>query len=464
MKTQSSLLRKIPSVDEVLKEPTIISLLSTYSRDLVVQMVRSALSEIRLKIKSQKKDIDISLASIVKNVSEQLNIISRPSLKPIINATGTVLHTNFGRALLCKETVQALQLAATNPVNLEYDLVAGDRGDRDSHIESLLCQLTGAEAATVVNNNAAAVLLSLNSLAEGKEVIVSRGELIEIGGSFRLPEIMKKSGCILVEVGTTNRTHPQDYINAVTKNTALLLKVHTSNYRVVGFTTDVSLSELITIGRKQLIPTMVDLGSGALVDLSKYGLPKETMVQEIVKSGADIVTFSGDKLLGGPQAGVFVGKKKYIDKIKKNPLKRALRVDKLTLASLEATLKLYLNEETLAQTLPTLYWLTRPLAEIEKVAYESAEKLQKALGDKVTIKITDGNSEVGSGALPEEKIPTKLITLVPKDRNVQNLATLFRKSNPPIIGRIHAGKFILDMRCIVNSNLLCLTINNSSKV
>lgn len=360
--------------------------------------------------------------------------------------------------------MQALQLAATNPVNLEYDLVAGDRGDRDSHIESLLCQLTGAEAATVVNNNAAAVLLSLNSLAEGKEVIVSRGELIEIGGSFRLPEIMKKSGCILVEVGTTNRTHPQDYINAVTKNTALLLKVHTSNYRVVGFTTDVSLSELITIGRKQLIPTMVDLGSGALVDLSKYGLPKETMVQEIVKSGADIVTFSGDKLLGGPQAGVFVGKKKYIDKIKKNPLKRALRVDKLTLASLEATLKLYLNEETLAQTLPTLYWLTRPLAEIEKVAYESAEKLQKALGDKVTIKITDGNSEVGSGALPEEKIPTKLITLVPKDRNVQNLATLFRKSNPPIIGRIHAGKFILDMRCIVNSNLLCLTINNSSKV
>jgi L-seryl-tRNA(Ser) seleniumtransferase len=452
MKALNQSLRKLPSVDEVLKEPAIITLLSTYSRGLVVQTVRSLLSEIRLKIKNQKKDIDISLVSIVKNVSEQLNVISQPSLIPFINATGTVLHTNFGRALLCKEAVQALQLAATNPVNLEYDIDNGDRGDRDSHIESLFCQLTKAEAATVVNNNAAAVLLGLNSLAEGKEVIVSRGELIEIGGSFRLPEIMKKSGCILVEVGTTNRTHPQDYKSAITKNTALLLKAHTSNYRVVGFTTEVSQSDLMTISKKHRIPVMVDLGSGALVDLSKYGLPKESTVQEYVKSDADIITFSGDKLLGGPQSGLIVGKKKYIDKIKKNPLKRALRVDKLTLAALESTLKLYLNEKTLAQTLPTLYWLTRPLADIEKVANEAAQKLQKAFGDKVTVKVTDGNSEVGSGALPEEKIPTKLITLVPKDRSVQELAALFRKSNPPIIGRIHAGKFILDMRCVSDPN------------
>jgi L-seryl-tRNA(Ser) seleniumtransferase len=452
---KSNILRALPSVDELLNHSAIVSELEFYSRSLVVQIIRLVLSDLRMQIKNKPKEkIDISVEAIVEKVTDQLKRISQPSLKPMVNATGTVLHTNFGRALLCKDAVKALQLAATNPVNLEYDLDSGDRGDRDSHIESLLCQLTGAEAATVVNNNAAAVLLGLNSLAEGKEVIVSRGELIEIGGTFRLPEIMQKSGCILVEVGTTNRTHPQDYKDAITKNTALLLKAHTSNYRIVGFTAEVNQVEFSAIGTKFKIPVMVDLGSGALVDLSKYGLPKEPLVQEMVKSGADIVTFSGDKLLGGPQAGIIVGKKKWIDKIKKNPLKRALRVDKLTIATLEATLKLYLNEEKLAQTLPTLYWLTRPLADIEKVANEAAEKLKVALGDKVTIKVTDGYSEVGSGALPEEKIPTKLITLIPKQDSVQDLATLLRKNNPPIIGRIHSGKFILDLRCISDANLI----------
>jgi L-seryl-tRNA(Ser) seleniumtransferase len=459
MKKQNSLFRKLPSVDAILNSLEISSKVKVYSRSILVQSIRSVLSEIRQAIQNKENNIDISVETIGKIVSEQLNQLSQSSLKSMVNATGTVLHTNFGRALLCKDAVQALQLAATNPVNLEYDLNAGDRGDRDSHIESLLCQLTGSEAATVVNNNAAAVLLGLNSLAEGKEVIVSRGELIEIGGSFRLPEIMKKSGCILVEVGTTNRTHPQDYKNAITKNTALLLKAHTSNYRVVGFTAEVTQVEFSSIGAKFKIPVMVDLGSGALVDLSQYGLPKESTVQEFVKTGIDIITFSGDKLLGGPQSGLIVGKKKYIDKIKKNPLKRALRVDKLTIAVLEATLKLYLNEETLAQTLPTLYWITRPLSEIEKVANEAREKLLKVFGDKVVIKVTDGYSEIGSGALPEEKIPTKLVTLVPKDRSVQNLAALFRDNNPPIIGRIHAGKFILDMRCTLDSYLVVPSIN-----
>lgn len=452
MKKQDGIFRKLPSVDEILKERKVVVLSNSFSRGIIVQSIRSVLAELRNRIKNKPKEkIDVSVEAIVTKVTDQLNRISQASLKLVINATGTVLHTNFGRALLCSDAINALQKVATNPVNLEYNIEAESRGDRDSHIESLLCQLTGAEAATVVNNNAAAVLLGLNTLAEGKEVIVSRGELIEIGGTFRLPEIMQKSGSILVEVGTTNRTHPQDYKDAITKNTALILKAHTSNYRVVGFTSEVSLSELVAIGVKYRTLIMVDLGSGALVDLSKYGLPKEPLVQEMLKTGADIVTFSGDKLLGGPQAGLIVGKKKYIVRIKKNPLKRALRVDKLTIAALEATLKLYLNEETLSQTLPTLYWLTRPIAEIEKVAIEAAEKLQKVFGDKVTIKVTDGYSEVGSGALPEEKIPTKLITLIPKQGSVQDLSMQFRQNNPPIIGCIHAGKFILDIRCVLES-------------
>ncbi|MCX7919206.1 MAG: L-seryl-tRNA(Sec) selenium transferase [bacterium] len=449
-----NLLRKLPAVDTIFKSVQIMPEVEQFSRLIVVQTIRTVLADIRTRIKNKEKGIDISVEAIGKEVIEQVRKLSQPSLKPLINATGTVLHTNFGRAILCKEAIHALHQAASTPVNLEYDIETADRGDRDNHIESLLCKLTGAQSATVVNNNAAAVLLSLNTLAQGKEVIVSRGELIEIGGTFRLPEIMQKSGCILVEVGTTNRTHLEDYKNAITKNTVLLLKAHTSNYRIVGFTAEVNQVELCAIGTKFKIPVMVDLGSGALVDLSKYGLPKEITVQEIVNSGADIVTFSGDKLLGGPQAGLIVGKKKYIDRIKKNPLKRALRVDKLTIAALEATLKLYLNEEKLAQTLPTLYWLTRPLPEIEKVANEAAEQLKFIFGNKVTIKVTDGYSEVGSGALPEEKIPTKLITLVPIKVSVQELASVFRKNNPPIIGRIHAKKFILDPRCIPSANLI----------
>ena len=360
-------LRAIPSVDRVLATDLARSALARFERGYVTASVRAVLDEIRQRLSRGAPCAPPSPEEVMRAAVARLEAQQPLSMCPVVNATGVVLHTNLGRALLAEQAVEAIIQAAARPVNLEFDLARGERGERDAHVVEDLRALTGAEAATVVNNNAAAVLLALNTLAEGREVIVSRGELIEIGGSFRIPDVMAKSGAQLREVGTTNRTHLQDYAAAINQQSALLLKVHTSNYRIVGFTSAVSLPELVQLGRERGLPVMEDLGSGALVDLSVYGLPREPVVAERVRSGADVVSFSGDKLLGGPQAGIIVGRRELIDRIKRNPLKRALRCDKLTLAALAATLRLYRTAPDLAHTLPTLRWLTRPVAEMETV-------------------------------------------------------------------------------------------------
>jgi L-seryl-tRNA(Ser) seleniumtransferase len=335
---------------------------------------------------------------------------------------------------------------------LEYDLAAGKRGKREETLEQLLVQLTGAEAATVVNNNAAAVLLGLNSLAQGKEVIVSRGELIEIGGAFRIPEIMAKSGAILREVGATNRTHPADYENAINENTALLLKVHTSNYKVVGFTAEVTLEQLVAIGKKHNLPVMEDLGSGALIDLSKYGLPKEPIVGERIQAGADIVTFSGDKILGGPQAGLIVGKKELIGRMSKNHLQRALRCGKLTLAALEATLRRYRQSPNIVEEIPTLRAFTRPVNEIRAMGEQLLPKLETTLGKDFHLSLQDSTSQIGSGAMPTEELPTVVITIENSKLSANAIAKRFRQADPPIIGRIKDDRFLLDLRTIFDAN------------
>ena len=360
------LLRELPSVDHLLKHSKSAALLARYHRDYVTQKCRQALDELRQAIQqgSSVSSEELQDESVLARMHQLIASDGEPKLIRVVNATGTILHTNLGRALLPQAAMEALLRVGSNPVNLEYDLSEGRRGKREEAVEQALVELTGAEAATAVNNNAAAVLLGLNTLANGKEVIVSRGELIEIGGSFRIPEIMAKSGAILKEVGSTNRTHPQDYEKAIGKKTALLLKVHTSNYKIVGFSSEVGLHELVALGKKRRIPVMEDLGSGALVDLDRYGLPKEPVVAERVTLGADIVTFSGDKILGGPQAGLVVGKKVWLSQMSRNPLHRALRCGKLTLAALEATLRLYQQSANIAEEIPTLKAFTRPLKEI----------------------------------------------------------------------------------------------------
>ncbi|HSQ12029.1 MAG TPA: L-seryl-tRNA(Sec) selenium transferase, partial [Candidatus Deferrimicrobium sp.] len=346
-------LREIPSIDHLLKHCRCEALLARYNREYVTEQCRAVIEQRRAEIRQGKGlSQDLSEEAILKRLEMQILLDSQPGHIRVVNATGTILHTNLGRALLSEAAIEAMTAVARHPVNLEYDLTAGKRGKREETLETLLIELTGAEAATVVNNNAAAVLLGLNTLAEGKEVIVSRGELIEIGGSFRIPEIMAKSGAILKEVGSTNRTHPADYENAVNERTALLLKVHTSNYKVVGFTAEVTLDQMVAIGRKHNLPVMEDLGSGALIDLSQYGLAKEPLVGERIAAGADVVTFSGDKVLGGPQAGLMVGKKELIGKMNKNHLQRALRCGKLTLAALEATLRRYRQSPNIVEEIP----------------------------------------------------------------------------------------------------------------
>jgi len=369
----------------------------------------------------------------------------------VVNATGTVLHTNLGRALLPQAALEALFRAAASPVNLEYDLDRGERGRREAVVEELLIHLTGAEAATVVNNNAAAVLLALNTLARDKEVIVSRGELIEIGGAFRIPEIMARSGTVLKEVGTTNRTHPADYEQAITERTGLLLKVHTSNYKIVGFVADVALPDLVAIGRTHHIPVMEDLGSGALIDLSLYGLPKEPVVAERVALGADIVTFSGDKILGGPQAGLIVGTADCVQRIASNPLHRALRCGKLTIAALEATLSLYRESANIVADIPTLKAFTRPLAEMEAMAQPLLPALEMALGSAFRLSLTDATSQIGSGALPTEEMPTKAIVIEHDTMGPHRIAETFRRARPPILGRVKDDRFLLDLRTIFDA-------------
>ena len=366
----------------------------------------------------------------------------------MVNASGTILHTNLGRALLSEAAAAAVERAARHPVNLEFDLARGKRGQREAEVESLLTALTGAEAAAVVNNNAAAVLLGLNTLADGRQAIVSRGELIEIGGSFRIPEIMAKSGAVLKEVGTTNRTHPRDYAEAIDEGAGVLLKVHTSNYRVVGFAAEVELGELAAIGREHGVPVMEDLGSGALVDLAGLGLPREPLVAERVALGADVVTFSGDKVLGGPQAGLVVGRKAWIDRMNRNPLKRALRCDKLTLAALEATLRSYLQSPDPWDEIPTLRAFRLSPETLEERGRDLLPLLRERLGPEYTLDLVDSTCQIGSGALPTEEIPSRAIAVRNRGMSAEQVARVFRQADPPIVGRIHDDCFLLDLRSV----------------
>jgi L-seryl-tRNA(Ser) seleniumtransferase len=447
----TSLLRELPSIDRLLNHARCTALLSRFNRDYVAQTCRDALDQVRIAIRQGKQTLADDDA-IFDQVENRIAAESRSGHIRVVNATGTILHTNLGRALLSQAAIDAMLAVAGNAINLEYNLAAGKRGKREETLERLLVELTGAEAATVVNNNAAAVLLGLNSLAQGKEVIVSRGELIEIGGAFRIPEIMAKSGAILREVGATNRTHPADYENALNDNTALLLKVHASNYKVVGFTAEVTLEQLVAIGKKNKLPVMEDLGSGALIDLSKYGLPKEPMVAERIQAGADVVTFSGDKILGGPQAGLMVGKKDLIGKINKNHLQRALRCGKLTLAALEATLRRYRHSPNIVDEIPTLRAFTRSLTELRALGESLLPKLESMLGKEFRLALQESTSQIGSGAMPTEELPTAVISIENANLGASAIAKKFRQADPPIIGRIKDDQFLLDLRTIFDPN------------
>jgi L-seryl-tRNA(Ser) seleniumtransferase len=446
-------LREIPSVDRLLKHPRCEILLTRYNHNYVTEKCREAIDHLRAAIRRGEGAFTAD-GTLIDAVEAAISMESLPSHIRVINATGTILHTNLGRALLAPEAIEAMTAVGRYPVNLEYDLAAAQRGRREETLQKLLVELTGAEAATVVNNNAAAVLLGLNTLAQGKEVIVSRGELIEIGGAFRIPEIMAKSGAVLREVGSTNRTHPADYESAINEKTALLLKVHTSNYKVVGFTAEVGLEELIAIGRRYKLPVMEDLGSGAIIDLSRYDLPREPVVAERISAGADIVTFSGDKILGGPQAGLMVGKRELIGRMNRNHLQRALRCGKLTLAALEATLRLYRQSPDICRAIPTLRVFTRPLSDIRAVGEQALGLLSTALGQEFNVRLQESTSQIGSGALPTEELPTFVISVQHEKESANAIAAKFRRASPPIIGRIKDHRFLLDLRTIFDPNEL----------
>jgi L-seryl-tRNA(Ser) seleniumtransferase len=450
VRKDASSLRELPSVDEVLKTPTALAAVERFGRPSVVKAVRASIGEERKIVRSNGAH-PVEANGIAEKAALHLDQDARPKVRPVFNLTGTVLHTNLGRAVLAEAAVEAATNAMREALALEFDLGEGKRGDRDELVRDLLCELTGAEAATVVNNNAAAVLLVLNTLAKGKEAIVSRGELIEIGGAFRMPEIMSRAGVKLVEVGTTNRTHEKDYKNEIGKKTGLILKVHTSNYRIEGFTKEVKADKLAEIARKQKVPLVNDLGSGTLVDLSKYGLSHEPTVAEAVAEGADLVTFSGDKLLGGPQAGFIVGTKELITKINKNPMKRALRMDKIRLAALEATLQLYRNPDRLVFALPTLRLLARKKNEIEAVANRMLPAIAMALGTGYEVSVVACASQIGSGSLPQETIPSAGIAVRAKERGgraITALSNAFRALPVPVVGRIDEQALIFDLRCL----------------
>jgi L-seryl-tRNA(Ser) seleniumtransferase len=438
--------RSLPGVDQLLRGDAAARLLARWPRPLVAETLRAALDDARRGLADGGEAP--SAEALVAAAGERLDAVAAPSLRPVINATGVVLHTNLGRAPLAAAAVEALTAVAAQPCTLELDLADGGRGERDAHVEAHLCALTGAAAALVVNNNAAAVLLALNTLGEGREVVVSRGELVEIGGSFRIPDVCAKSLATLREVGTTNRTHADDYAGALTERTAVLLKVHPSNYRIAGFTAAVELEALATLGRAHGVPVMEDLGSGALVDLTRWGLPAEPVVGDRLRRGADLVTFSGDKLLGGPQAGLVVGRADLIARLRRNPLRRALRCDKLTLAALEATLRLYRTAPDLAAVLPTLRLLTRPLAELETLGTAAVALLRHALGPEYDVTLADAQSAIGSGAQPTETLPSRAVTVAHPSLSPLVLAARFRASEPPILGRVHDGRLWLDLRCV----------------
>jgi L-seryl-tRNA(Ser) seleniumtransferase len=447
-------LRNIPKVDKVMEWSGIKGLLERHPRPVVVEAIRRALELLRSEaLQGNAAAEDFGEKALTERVGHELERSNTPGLRKVINGTGVILHTNLGRAPMSDSLKECILEAAFGYSTLEFDLEKGTRGSRAVHVEELVRRLTGAEAAVVVNNNAAAVLLALSSLARGREVIVSRGELVEIGGSFRIPEVMEQSGAILREVGATNKTHPRDYRSAVTPDTSLLLKVHTSNFAVVGFTAEVSVEELAAIGREVSLPVMVDAGSGCFVDLAARGIPGEHTVRDYLDAGADVVTFSGDKLLGGPQAGIIVGKRAFLEPMKKHPLLRALRVDKVTLAALEGTLRLYCDERQALSRIPTLRMLTVSAEELASRASAFVRRMRRTLPAGLTLKTVRGVSQVGGGTFPLLELPTTLISVVIPGIPPQQLEERLRTGPVPIVGRIGHGEYLLDPRTLFDSEV-----------
>jgi len=446
----SLLLRQIPNVNECLTHLTSVSALEDIPLGRMKYCVRLFLDSLRQELLSghPRKPAALVRHLLFADMVQFVRQYHRPRFLKVINATGVIVHTNLGRSLLPDAALENLVAAASGYSNLELNLKSGRRGSRYSHVEDLLCELTGAESALVVNNNAAGVLIALETLGKAKEVVVSRGQLVEIGGSFRIPDIMARSGAQLIEVGTTNRTHERDYENAINEQTALLLKVHCSNYRIIGFTREVEAPALVNIGRRHGIPVMEDLGSGCLIDLSQFGLAKEPTVQEVVACGMDIVTFSGDKLLGGPQAGIIVGGKKYIDQIKKNPINRALRIDKFTLSSLESVLRLYLDQSQAIESIPTLKMIATPEAAVHTRVTQFCARALTVLADQCTIKPRSVYSQVGGGALPEQNLPSWAIALQPKMMKLSRLEQHLRSATVPVMGRVENDCLLLDLRTV----------------
>ena len=444
-------LAKLPSTDRLINSPLGQALVRAHGASLVTSQARELLAQTRQALLAGEGGVTDLEQALQSRVQTRV----APRLRRMVNLTGTVIHTNMGRAVLPQVAIDYVHAMMQSPLNLEYDLQTGSRGDRDSIVEGLICEITGAQAATVVNNNAAAVLLTLAALAPGREVIVSRGEQVEIGGAFRMPDVMASAGARMVEVGTTNRTHVADYERAITDNTALLMKVHTSNYAVQGFTASVSEAQLAPLARARGVALVTDLGSGSLIDMTRYGLPKEPTPQEMLAHGCDVVTFSGDKLLGGPQAGLIVGEKNLITKIRKFPMKRAMRLSKLPLAALEATLRLYLQPDLLTTHLPTLRWLTRAQTDIANIAHQLLAPMQATLAPAYRVEVLNMMSQIGSGSLPVETLPSAGLAITPVllgKRGVgtalERLTTTLRGLSNPIIGRIDNDRLLLDCRCL----------------
>ena len=450
MNEKQKLLSDLPSVDEILKSEKGLAWLDKYPRRYVLQGIREGIDKRRKEI-LEGLSAGLSDEVMMGGIEDIIRRLSAHSLIPLINATGVVIHTNLGRSVLSERALENIRRVSESYSNLEYDIAKGKRGKRYSHIKRILRDVTGAEDALIVNNNAAAVLLCLNALSKGKEVIVSRGELVEIGGSFRMPDVMVSSGAILREVGTTNKTHLYDYEKAINENTSMILKIHKSNFRIVGFTEEVSIEDLVKLGGKHQIPVMYDLGSGCLIDFRQFGIHDEPSVKEIVKTGVDLTTFSGDKLLGGPQGGVIVGTKKYIERIQKNPMTRAMRIDKLTLAGFEATLMEYVDEERVVENIPTLRMLLQKPEKIKTRANKISRRLKSEIKD-ADIRIMQDSSRAGGGALPEMDLPTYVVAIKSDRISVNELEERLRKGDPPIITRIKGDSLIIDARTIMDKD------------
>jgi len=448
--------RQIPSVDYLLGSSTIKRILLNTPRALVLSAIHHVLDEVRGKIERTRigdELPDLELNTVVDQIVKRVSILSQPSLRHVINATGVIVHTNLGRSLLSKRVIARFNSLAGCYSNLEYDLRTGKRGSRYVHVEDILMELTGAEGSMVVNNNAAAVLIALDTMAKGREVIISRGQLVEIGGSFRIPEVMRKSGARMTEVGTTNKTTISDYESAIGSDTALLLKVHTSNFQIVGFTEEVGLEELVALGKKYSLPVMEDLGSGCFIDFSRYGLKKEPTVQDSVAKGPDMITFSGDKMLGGPQCGIILGKKEIISAIKANQLNRALRIDKLTLLALQETLYMYRDEGRALRQIPTLRMVCQSYQSLCRKAQRLLDLIGKIDRNNFLVGLCDGLSRVGGGAMPLEEIQSRLLYISPRKLSAPYMIEFLRSYNPPIIARLEKDRILLDVRTIQEKEL-----------